>query len=559
MNRNTISRQITTTEENIRRLMEDLENTESRNAEFANCQNKVDKLFGKLSESNSELTADVKEMLKNLKAGKVTPDAFEKLLLREREKVSFTLNLADEAKRRLEEVMTFVQHFVTDVEKGKTIPKGSFKSMYHELDTVTESMNSMAKVHRSNDIEKLRKIMTIHFEEQRDMFANNGVVSLKTILAENNREAKERLQKERQAAGNRTSVVGIGSLARPRSQQGLLERQSSGGKLTNLDMSELSPTRLGSPPSLHRGGTGNSLSSRGPGSPTKGGFGVERQFSGDDLEAEKFALHGRPSTISVSSKKKGKKEGKKEKRLSSAVIYSHTEDDANSIGSGTSQSLANPLSITQYVPTEPKKLLLTQGTQTDDVDITSVEKKDTASDNNNRNDVKEQRNKSAGTKRSGGLKRKAGGGRRSPVPSASTRHHSPMRGRGVERRDQNHSTNSQNLAQDSSRYEKTKQDNITAEKYLNKYADEAPTSSGHNEVGADMNDDLSSAYGEENTKNDDVDYLRNCLKEKEERLLLLEAKLQKQETDMAAHIEAEVIIEVEKRKKNSQSNADNLA
>jgi hypothetical protein len=597
MNRNTITRQITTTEENIRRLMEDLENSDNKNVELANCQNKVDRLFGKLSDNHSTLTADVKEMLDNLRAGKVSPDELEKLLVGEREKVSYSLNLADNAKKSLENVMAFVQHFVNDVERGKPVPKDSFSSLYHELDNIADSMNSMSKVHHTKDIEKLKRIMQTHSEDKRSVGLDNGVVSLKHILTENNREAKERQQKRSQGNNNRTTIVSIGSLARPRSSQNLMDTQGQlgGHRLASPDMMEMIPPRVGSPSPLRRTGTagsmggsaGNTGGGGGGGGASSPGKGFDFNKTGQSLMstdendgADVLSLHGRQTAIKQG--KKAKKQGKREKRLSSAVIYGHTEDDTNSVGSSGGHSLTAPpaFSLADFVPPEGKKMQMNQSCQTDDVAIQFNQ--DSVVDHLDAGDQEKtaQGGNQKGGKKSAASKRKSGqkkdgkavsmvsarcGSREnnkaprslsgqaslsvsdepsrstSPPPSgarASSKHKAGPNAYTLQ--DEKHS------GQGSLREQRLSTDSVPTQEYFKNYADKPGDDFSHDKSGSGSG--IRTKQERENAKIAGMspEEAQHFLNSKEQRLLLLELKLQKQQEDMVAVIDVKVAEEVAK-------------
>mmetsp|Transcript_847 Transcript_847/g.1465 ORF Transcript_847/g.1465 Transcript_847/m.1465 type:complete len:1381 (+) Transcript_847:119-4261(+) len=562
MNRNTITRQITTSEEKIRQLMDKLEDPHSSNAELASCQSEVDKLFGKLSDNNSVLTADVKEMLSNLRAGKLQPDELEKLLVGEREKVSYSLKLADEAKKNLEDVMSFVQHFVHDVERGRPIPKESFQSLFHELDTIADSMNSMAKVHRSNDIDKLKRIMQTHLEEKKEMQKIEGVVSLKNILNENSREARERQRKQSESYNPRKSVANIGSLARPKSSQNNNMEGSINPRLgspikTDL-MSMSGPLRNGSPPPLKRSGTAGSMSgSLGnmsigggpPSSPGNGGGGFDRWSAdeGADMDAS-LQLQGR--TTILKPEKKTKKQGKKEKRMSSAQIYAHTEDDASSVGSG---GLGNsqPISLAEFVPPDAKKLQVNQGVQTDDVAIDFNHSSIDLSASETMTDVEQESTKNRSGPRSAAGKRVKSPQRRKDgkaISMVSAR-------RGSRENNKAKSNPSSTRGGDHSPLPEA-----SARQYLKNFADSdlnddiSPDGEGGC-VDSEIKDKVREMQEREDAKVDDMNPLdaKSYLNKKEMRLLLLEAKLKKQETDITAKINVRVAEEVAKTKKRQPS------
>lgn len=593
MSRSTITRQITTTEENIRRLMESLEEeNDTRTDELANCQTKVDKLFGKLNENHTELTSDVKEMLDNFRAGRVSPDELEKLLVGEREKVSYSLHLADNAKKSLDDVMSFVQHFVHDVERGKPVPKDSFTSLYNELDTIAESMNSMAKVHRSKDIQKLKRIMQTHLDEKKSISVDDGVVSLKHILNENNRETKERHQKLSQA-NNRTSIMPIGSLSKARSGRDLMGGGGGGGdmssshRLASPDRRESMASRGGSRSPTNaferRTNTSGSMGGTlGPTTPGKsGGFGFDKtgqsMMSTDeaDVDAPVLSLHGRHSSISKSTKKP-KKSGKNEKRLSSAVIYQHTDDDV-SVGSSGGVSLSStggPLSLAEFMPADARKLQVNQSVQTDDVAIDFNQRSLDGGESSEVEQLSQQEmpdteggrqgNKTAssgGKKSAGGKRKKDGKSLPGTISMVSARRGSPEKSRGAPSSVSfGKDTPSSSQRSSGGQGGGTEQQQISphggaaAQEYLQNYADKSTTEGSSNESGI-VEDGVRSKQEKEDEQMASMssDQAKQFLNKKEQRLLLLETKLRKQQEDMEAVIAVKVAEEVAKTQQQNQT------
>ena len=579
MNRNTITRQITTTEENIRRLMESLEENDTRTDELANCQNKVDKLFGKLNENHSELTADVKEMLDNLRAGRVSPDDLEKLLVSEREKVSYSLQLADHAKKSLEDVMSFVQHFVTDVQKGKAVPKDSFTSLYNELDAISDSMNSMAKVHRSKDIQKLKRILQTHIDEKQNVNMNEGVVSLKHILHENNRETKERQQRLSQG-NNRTTVKPIGSLGKSSNRDLAGTELGSSHRLGSPDRRESlasrgggdhsrSPTNKfpGGPPG--RSGTAGSMGgSLGPTSPGKGGFGFDKTgmsvMLADDMETDALSLQGKHSSISKSIKKT-KKSGKKEKRLSSAIIYQHTDDDL-SVGSsgGLSLTSTGPIALADFIPADTKKLLVSQGVQTDDV---AIEFNKLSSASNSTVELHEegmeqdlQQSSSAssgmkGGKKSAGGKRKKDGKTPNTISMVSARRGSRDKSKsGV-------ATGSRGISPSTKEGQgepllSPGSGGAATQEYFQNYVDKPSTN--HTSIVKENENEvrLMQEAEDEKVAGMSSEEVKQFLNKKEQRLLLLDAKLRQQQADMDAVIAVKVAEEVAKTQQKQETKTE---
>lgn len=575
--------------------MNELEDSDNSSYELTRCQTEVDKLFGKLSDNNSVLTADVQEMLSNLRAGKVSPDELEKLLVGEREKVSYSLKLADDAKKNLEDVMAFVQHFVLDVEKGRPIPKESFQSLFYELDTIADSMNSMAKVHRSKDIEKLKNIMQAHLDDKKALRKIEGVVSLKNILSENNREAKDRQRKQNEVNHSRKSIANIGSLSRPKSSQnhaegGINPRAGSPGKTDVLSLS--GPLRNVSPPPLRRTGTSGSLggsgsmgnlnSARGPPSPGRITVGMDKmstQWSSDECDIDgNLALKGR--TTILKPEVKTKRQGKRDKRLSSAVIYAHTDDDACSVGSGGGGGgLGNsfPMPLAEFIPPDAKKLQVSQSVQTDDfaidfnqssIDLSASEMIDVEDQ-----DGKKRLGSSSSSGRKSPAKRKSNQGKKdgkaismvsarrssrdnsktkSSLMSSSVDLTSSSSATGVSSTKQKEEKDTQHDKLRQSRYST---DSATQDFFKNYVDNDSCGDNLDTAVNTGKGGNLSESIREmqdqekEKVASMSTGEVQEYLKKKEKRLIMLEAKLKQQESDMTAVINVKVAEEVSKAQK----------
>lgn len=193
---NTITLNIYESQNNINHLLSELEShhLNNSNREIAYVQANITDLMGKFQDSQTDLRGDLMDVLESFQKGTMSADELQSLLQGEKERGSLSLKLVEEIQSNLEDVIAFVAHFVHDVEQGKPLPKQSFKSLFQELDLVSDTVNSISKVVRtpSRKVREMRtKIGTeveLRQEKSRGIGGTPAIVSF--VQSKKNEEQK---------------------------------------------------------------------------------------------------------------------------------------------------------------------------------------------------------------------------------------------------------------------------------------------------------------------------------------------------------------------------------
>jgi hypothetical protein len=336
---NTITLNIYESQNNINHLLSELEqhHAQNGNREMAYVQANITDLMGKFQDSQHDLRGDLMDVLESFQKGTMSADELAALLQGEKERGSLSIKLVEEIQSNLEDVIQFVAHFVHDVEQGKPLPKQSFKSLFQELDLVSDSVNSMSKVVRTPS----RKV--------REMRAKIGS------------EVEVRAEKSRGIGGTPAIVTFVQQRKaeeRPRREDGSVRSSEQNPDKINSSKVQipLLTDRANTPNRIRRGISFRSLTR----SPSREGDGSEDESA--------FGLQGKKSNLTTKSTGGGRQ--KSTKIPSKASVRSNREDSDDDISFDSSQELA-----IKEVTQAKKTVRCHRQTQTDEIvpDFTPIQ------------------------------------------------------------------------------------------------------------------------------------------------------------------------------------------
>jgi hypothetical protein len=165
---NTITLSLVESQKNISQLLAKLDETHSGNGDkdFAYVQANISELLGKFEDSHDSMQGDLNDILESFQKGTMSNAEIAELIRNEKERGSMSIQLVQNMQSKLDDVLSFVAHFVTDVESGAPLPKDSFKALFQELDTVAESVHTMGKVVRTptRRVAEMKKKFSINFK-----------------------------------------------------------------------------------------------------------------------------------------------------------------------------------------------------------------------------------------------------------------------------------------------------------------------------------------------------------------------------------------------------------
>jgi hypothetical protein len=342
---NTITLNIYESQNNINHLLSELEqnHTQNANREMAYVQANITDLMGKFQDSQQDLRGDLMDVLESFQKGTMSADELAALLQGEKERGSLSIKLVEEIQSNLEDVIQFVAHFVHDVEQGKPLPKQSFKSLFQELDIVSDSVNTISKVVRTPS----RKV--------REMRAKIGS------------EVEVRAEKSRGIGGTPAIVSFVqqkkGEDPRPtpmRRDDGSVRSSEQNVDKSNSNKIQMPvlTDRANTPNRIRRGISFRSLT-RSP----------SREMTGDGSEDESgLGLQGRKSNLA--SKSGGVSRQKSTRITPKASVRSTREDSDDDLSYDSSQELA-----IKEITLSKKTMRCHRQTQTDDLvpDFTPIQ------------------------------------------------------------------------------------------------------------------------------------------------------------------------------------------
>jgi hypothetical protein len=343
---NTITLNIYESQNNINHLLSELESNHLQNAnrEMAYVQANITDLMGKFQDSQTDLRGDLMDVLESFQKGTMSTEELGALLQGEKERGSLSIKLVEEIQSNLEDVIAFVAHFVHDVEQGKPLPKQSFKSLFQELDIVSDSVNSISKVVRTPN-RKVREIKAkIGSEVEVRMEKSRGIGGTPAIAS------FVQQKKEEGRYDNRVPRRDDGSLRSTEQQQ-----QQSGDKITsNKVQMPLLTDRANTPNRIRRGISFRSLS-RSP----------SREISDGTEDESALGLQGKKSNLASHKSATAAIRQKSNKISSKSSVRSATRegdsDDDLSFDSSTDAA------IKEIVFQSKRSLKCHRQTQTDEV------------------------------------------------------------------------------------------------------------------------------------------------------------------------------------------------
>lgn len=176
---NTITLSLVESQKNISELLAKLDETHSGNGDkdFAYVQANISELLGKFEDSHTDMQGDLNDILESFQKGTMSHSEISELIRNEKERGAMSMQLVQGMQTRLDEVLSFVAHFVTDVESGTPLPKDSFKALFQELDTVADSVHAMGKVVRTptRRVAEVKKKLSLKLNPSED--GNRGISS----------------------------------------------------------------------------------------------------------------------------------------------------------------------------------------------------------------------------------------------------------------------------------------------------------------------------------------------------------------------------------------------
>mmetsp|Transcript_15807 Transcript_15807/g.23779 ORF Transcript_15807/g.23779 Transcript_15807/m.23779 type:complete len:1445 (-) Transcript_15807:140-4474(-) len=186
----TITLKIEESQNNINHLLSQLDGVDSvGQKEFGYVQANISDLMGTFHDSQNVLQGDLMDVLESFNKGTMTSDEIQSLLINEKERGNISLKLVEDIQLQMDEVLSFVAHFISDVESGKPLPKNSFQSLFQELDGMSDSVHAMSKVVRtpSRRVREVKASIQTQVEHRHEKSRGIGAPPIMTFLNQQHR------------------------------------------------------------------------------------------------------------------------------------------------------------------------------------------------------------------------------------------------------------------------------------------------------------------------------------------------------------------------------------
>lgn len=200
---NTITLSLVESQKHISQLLAQLETSHNgSDKDFAYVQANISDLLGKFEDSHNDMQGDLHDILESLQKGTMSNEEMSSLLSTEKERGELTIRIVEDLQKRIDDVLNFVAHFITDVEDGRPLPKESFTVLYTELDTVADSVHAMGTVARtpSRRVREIKsRVLQQHetqYQEERSR-GIGGTSSLATFLQTRREQPQPSTRKSR--------------------------------------------------------------------------------------------------------------------------------------------------------------------------------------------------------------------------------------------------------------------------------------------------------------------------------------------------------------------------